>query len=72
MPFVEQYYWMCSHVFRDAIVFYSEENEITEILHICFGCDWMLNKDGQDLEVDAKIFPPLKKIFQKIGHQIED
>ena len=63
---------MCPPIYRDAIVFYSEEDEITGILHLCFGCSWIKNEKKEDIEVDYKIFPKLKDKLVQLGHPIEN
>lgn len=70
--FNEQHFWMCPPIFRDAIVFYSKENEIKGILQMCFSCSWIKNENEEDFEVDHKIFQKLKNKLAKIGHQIEN
>lgn len=70
--FDEQHVWMCPPIFRDAIVFYSKENEIVGILQICFSCNWIKNEDEEDFEVDHKIFPKLMNQLIKLGHKIEN
>lgn len=56
--------------YRDAIVFYDSNDWITGILHICFGCDMMLNEKEKSLRVDGEVFWELRKLFLKLGHQI--
>jgi hypothetical protein len=63
---------MCPPIFRDAIVFYSKENEIKGILQMCFSCSWIKNEDEEDFEVDHKIFPKLMNQLIKVGHKIEN
>ena len=70
--FEEQMFWMCSPIYRDAIVFYSKEDKIVGILQICFSCSWIKNEKDEDLEVDHKIFPLLKNKLIAIGHPIEN
>lgn len=69
--FDEQHVWMCPPIFRDAIAFYSKENEIKGILQMCFSCSWIKNEDEEDFEVDHKIFPKLMNQLIKLGHKIE-
>ena len=69
--FEEQYVWMCAPIYRDAIVFYSQEDKMVGILQICFSCNWIKNESEEDLEVDNKIFQKLKEKLIQIGHQIE-
>lgn len=63
---------MCAPIFRDAIVFYSKENEIQGILQMCFSCSSIKNENEEILEVDYKIFPRLMKQLIQLGHEIED
>ena len=62
---------MCLPVFRDAIVFYSKEDEIKGILQICFGCLQMETANGLELEADIHIYEDLKAKLIELGHQIE-
>ena len=55
---------------RDS--FYSERDKIVGILHICFSCLWVKNENGEDLEVDHRIFPLLKDKLIQVGHKIKD
>lgn len=70
--FEEQYVGMCTPIFRDAIVFYSKEEEIKGILQMCFSCSWIKNENEEDFEVDHKIFPKLMNQLIKLGHKIEN
>ncbi|MGB1241540.1 MAG: hypothetical protein ACPG49_03400 [Chitinophagales bacterium] len=69
--FEKQYFWMCPPIFRDAIVFYSKEDEIVGILQMCFSCDWIKNENEEDFEVDHKIFQRLKNELIDFGHKID-
>ena len=69
--FEEQHFWMCPPIFRDAIVFYSKEEEIKGILQMCFSCSWIKNENEEDFKVDHKIFPRLINQLIKLGHKIE-
>ena len=64
--------WMCPPVFRDAIVFYTENHEISGILHLCFSCEMVKNELDEKINVDYKIYPKLKSILIRLGHEIED
>lgn len=70
--YTEQHAWMCPPIYRDAIVFYSKENEIIGILQICFSCRSIKNENEESVEVDYKIFEKLKSKLIQIGHQIEN
>ncbi len=71
-PLNDQVAAMCAPVFRDSIVFYSRENKVQGILHICFGCLWMKNEKEEDLAVDADAFDNMKKHLIHAGHQIKE
>ena len=70
--FEEQTFAMCPPVFRDAIVFYSNEHKIIRILQLCFSCYWIMDENNQDIQVDHKIFPLLKHKLIEVGHIIEE
>ena len=61
--------WMCAPVFRDSIVFYKE-NIIKGLINICFGCESIVNENGQCFLADSEIYPILKKQFIELGHKI--
>ena len=69
-PYQEHHAWMCPPIFRDAIVFYSKEDEVKGILQICFGCQWIKNEKEEDFNVDHTIYPKLKEKLVRLGHQI--
>ncbi|MEM8907865.1 MAG: hypothetical protein AAGD05_08475, partial [Bacteroidota bacterium] len=72
IKFSEQAFAMCPPVFRDALVFFSKNHQITGILQICFDCLWIQNEQEEDLEVDQSIFPLLQQQLQQMGHPIEE
>jgi len=63
--------WMCAPVYRDAIVFYDRENQITEVLNICFSCEFIQNSSHDFMDTDESVYESLKKLLLSIGHQIE-
>lgn len=60
----------CAPIYRDAIVFYSEKNEIVGILHICFGCRKLIDEKEEKHPVNDLFYDKLKKILIGLGHQI--
>ncbi|GAB3294514.1 hypothetical protein [Hymenobacter tenuis] len=40
-PYRERDSWMCAPVFRDALAFYSAQDELVGVLNICFQCSIM-------------------------------
>ena len=61
----------CLPIFRDSIVFYSSENKISGILHICFQCYQMRNESAEDLIFGTEEFQKLTNELIKAGHPIE-
>lgn len=62
----------CLPIFRDAIVFYSKDHQITGILHICFQCCVIRDENNNDLTVDIMTYEKLKELFIQLGHPIEN
>lgn len=60
----------CIPVFRDAIVFYSNADEVKGILHICFSCLDIKNEKEENLQVDVNVFEGLQRLLEKMGHPI--
>lgn len=69
-PVVKQFDWMCAPIYRDALVFYSEQDELLSVLNICFGCDRMLTQTGDEIEADATTCEMLKQYLTQLGHPI--
>ena len=63
---------MCAPIFRDAVVFYSDTNEINGILQICFSCLSIKNENEDYFDVDYEMFQKLKDKLVQIGHPIEN
>lgn len=63
--------WMCGPVYRDAIVFYDRENEIREVLNICFSCEFIQNLNQDFIDVDESVYDGLKQLLLRFGHNIE-
>ena len=61
----------CIPIFRDTLVFFSAKDEIVGILQICFECASIRNENEETLKVDIDIYPKLKSLLRKIGHQID-
>jgi len=70
--FKSQDSWMCPPIFRDAIVFYSKDNRISGILHVCFSCESIKNEKEEEMEVDNEIFQRLKDKLIEVGHPIDE
>ncbi|MGO4707836.1 hypothetical protein AB4Y90_01730 [Chryseobacterium sp. 2TAF14] len=62
--------WMCTPIYRDAIVFYDKENCITEVLNICFSCEFIQNSNKDFIDADESVYENLKKLLIEFGHKI--
>lgn len=62
--------WMCAPIYRDAIVFYNENNEVVNILNICFSCEYMQNLNQEFIDADESVYENLKIFLMKFGHKI--
>ena len=64
--------WLCSPIYRDALVFYNSDNEIITTLNVCLSCQYMETKIFNYVNGDYKTFDLLKRFFIGIGHDVED
>ena len=64
--------WMCAPIYRDAIVFYDDNNQIISTLNICLSCQYMETKMFNHINGDVATYDLLKKFFIDIGHNVED
>ncbi len=67
----EDYVTACVPIYRDAIVFYSRQDEIEGILYICFGCARTKTEDNEPLLVAIEVYDELKELLNETGHRIE-
>lgn len=72
IPAVNIPYWMCAPVYRDAVVFYDKDSNITSTLNICLGCDYMAIQSSKQINADAETYRLIKQFFIDLGHQIQD
>lgn len=64
--------WMCTPMYRDAIVFYDKSNRIVSTLNICLSCEYMETKMFSHINGDNKTYDLLRQYFIDLGHKIED
>jgi hypothetical protein len=64
--------WMCSPIYRDAIVFYDRDGQIVSTLNVCLSCQYMETEMFQHIDADYKVYHLLKQFFIEIGHEVED
>lgn len=64
--------WMCAPTYRDAFVFYNNENKIVSVLNVCLSCQYMETTKFNHINGDWKTYDLLKRFFIEIGHKVED
>ena len=64
--------WLCSPIYRDAIVFYNSSEEVISVLNICLSCQYMETQKFNHINGDYKTYDLLKKYFIDIGHHVEE
>ncbi len=64
--------WMCAPIFRDALVFYSSDNKVLDVLNICFTCEQMENSNHVIVEADKTMYKDLAIWFKRLGHVIDE
>jgi hypothetical protein len=64
--------WVCSPMYRDAIVFYDKLNRIVSTLNICLSCEYMATKMFNHIDGDNRTYELLRQYFIDLGHEIED
>lgn len=71
-PVVNRFHWMCGPLYRDALGFYDDQNNLLGVLNICFGCDLMLTDKGEEVDADASTYRELKYLLTHLGHDISE
>jgi len=64
--------WLCSPVYRDALVFYNSDKKIVSALNICLSCQYMETKMFDHINGDYETYDLFKRFFIDIGHEVED
>jgi hypothetical protein len=63
-------HWLCTPVYRDAIVFYKND-KIVETLNVCLSCQYMEITMFNHINADYQTYDLLKRFFIDIGHEVE-
>ncbi len=63
---------LCAPMYRDAFVFYNNEQHIVAVLNVCLSCFFMETTKFNHLRADFKTYDALKRFFIEIGHEVED
>lgn len=64
--------YLCTPVYREALVFYDESEKIISILNICLTCLDLHAAPHNRIKGDYKAFEWLRRLFQELGHEIEN
>jgi len=62
----------CGPIYRDAIVFYSETDEIVGTLHICFSCGHLVDEKDTRYYASDRFYNKLKQFLMGLGHPINE
>lgn len=68
----EELLWLCSPIYRDAILFYNAQDELVEGINICLECDRIETIRKEHITTDFKTFKYLKQFLLQLGHDIEN
>lgn len=66
----QECYTMCPPVYRDALAFYSEADELVSMLNICFQCRFMQTNQLEHVEADMATYDSLQAFLTQLGHPI--
>ena len=64
--------WMCAPLYRDAFVFFDNQDNIVSVLNICLSCQYMETSKFNHINGDWRTYDLLKRFFIDIGHEVED
>jgi hypothetical protein len=67
----EEVLWVCAPIYRDAILFYDDSDQLINGINICFECDRIESISGEHIATDFKTFKYLKQLLLTLGHPIE-
>lgn len=70
-PAIDVPYYMCAPIYRDAIIFYDENNNRIATLNVCLSCEYMETKRFNHIDADMETYKLMKDFFKLVGHQIE-
>jgi hypothetical protein len=63
--------WMCAPFYRDALFFFTVDNQIVDTLNICFECSYMQDMRGNFIDADQKTYDELQLLLKSLGHIIQ-
>lgn len=68
----EEVLFLCSPIFRDAILFFNAQDKLINGINICFECDRIETIHGAHIHTDFKTFKYLKQLLLQLGHPVEN
>lgn len=60
--------WVCSPVYRDAVVFYNAQGAIVATLNICLECEHMAIAPFSEINADEQAYRLMRSFLAEIGH----
>ncbi|QKG55724.1 hypothetical protein GKZ68_03140 [Hymenobacter sp. BRD128] len=63
----QEWYAMCTPIYRDALAFYNEANELISILNIYFHCCFMCTDQLEAVEADMATYDILRAFLIRLG-----
>lgn len=70
IPFIDCDDWMCAPIYRDAILFYDNNDQLINGINICFKCNNVIDLNRKDILTDRVVYEKLKLFLQSVGHKI--
>lgn len=64
--------FLCMPIYREALVFYDSNDKIVSLLNICLTCLELHAAPHNRIKGDYKAFEWLRRLFQGLGHEIEN
>jgi hypothetical protein len=68
----ESFAFLCAPIYREALVFYDSNGRIVSLLNICLTCLDLHAAPYNRIKGDYKAFEWLRRLFQGLGHEIEN
>lgn len=64
--------FLCAPIYREALVFYDRNGKVVSLLSICLTCLDLHAAPHNNIRGDYKAFEWLRRLFQGLGHEIEN
>jgi hypothetical protein len=66
----QECYAMCLPIYRDALAFNNEADELVSVLNICFQCLYMQTNQQEHVEADMATYDFLQTFLLRLGYPI--